>query len=130
MENVLEEENKILVFGRFCICRFNFECDAFYIIICNKYVALSNLSMYYTWENIKSRQVYFEYILNKIKNSENPPRLEITEIILVHCKIFNNIFNKFLSKRFKSLVYVRLFQTNHLVNLVNLLDILPPKLHF
>ena len=86
--------------------------------------------MYYTWENIKSRQVYFEYILNKIKNSENPPRLEITEIILVHCKIFNNIFNKFLSKRFKSLVYVRLFQTNHLVNVVNLLDILPPKLHF
>ena len=135
-----------------------------------KSIALSNLSIYYTWKNIKSSynnnkfeisaptwndkfelpdgsysvsdiQDYFEYILkkhrentddpsiriyinktenritfkiktgyhlellthetmkllestkNKIskdKNSENVPHLEITEVMLVHCNIFNN----------------------------------------
>ena len=40
--------------------------------------------------------------INKEKNGENGPHLEMTEVVLVRC----NIFNKDLSTRFKSLIHV------------------------
>ena len=40
--------------------------------------------------------------ITKDKNGENRPHLEITDLILVHCNIVNN-------------VKVHLFQTSHLV---------------
>ena len=135
----------------------------------DKYVALSNLSIYYTWENIKKSyknnkfkisapiwnealelpdgsyfvsgvQDYFEYILEKYgekndnlsiriyvnkrenritfkiitlltpetikllgsakskitkdKNGKNLPRLEITEVVVLYCKIVNNDYQQ------------------------------------
>ena len=164
-----------------------------------KVIALSNLSIYYTWKNIKSScnnnkfkisaptwndkfelpdgsysvsdiQDYFEYILkkhgedidkpsvqiyvNKIenrvtfkikngyslelltletmklrgstetklkdKNGENVPHLEITEVILIHCNIFNNdyqqdsrvLYTFVPNKRFGSLLEIS--PTNHI----------------
>ena len=151
-----------------------------------KIIALSNLSIHYTWRNIKSSynnnkfkipapkwidvfelpdgsysvsdiQNYFEYILkkdidersvqihvskienrmtfktkngnnlelltletikllgstkNKItedKSSENVPHLEITEVVLVHCNVVNNVINKIQE------YYTLLFQINCLV---------------
>ena len=84
----------------------------------NKYVALSNLSIYYKWKNIR---IYLNKIENRIaykiktgyylellspetmkllgrnkskitkdKNGENVPNSEITEIVLAHCNIVNN----------------------------------------
>ena len=49
---------------------------------------------------------------NKIttdKNGENVPHLEITEVVLVHCNIVNNDYNKIQES------CIRLFQINHLV---------------
>ena len=49
---------------------------------------------------------------NKItedKNGENVPHLEITEEVLVHCNIVNNIINKIQE------FYIYLFQMKHLV---------------
>ena len=126
----------------------------------DKNVALSNLSIYYTWKNMKKSyknnkfktsaptwneefelsygsysvsdiQGYFEYIIkkhktvnritfkiktgyyldlltpetmkllgstkikiNKNKNGENVPRLEITEVVLIHCNIVNNDYQQ------------------------------------
>ena len=164
-----------------------------------KVIALSNLSIYYTWKNIKSSynnnkfkisaptwndefelpdgsysisdiQDYFEYILkkhgedidkpsvqiyvNKIENrvtfkikngyslelltletmklrgstetklkdksGENVPHLEITEVILIHCNIFNNdyqqdsrvLYTFVPNKRFGSLLEIS--PTNHI----------------
>ena len=45
--------------------------------------------------------------INKEKNGENGPHLEMTEVVLVRC----NIFNKDLSTRFKSLIHVCFKQT-------------------
>ena len=45
--------------------------------------------------------------ITKDENVDNVPHLEITEVILVHCKIAN-------SKIYKS--YIHLFQINHLPN--------------
>ena len=35
-----------------------------------------------------------ENIITKDKNGENVPHLEITEVILVHCNIFNNNYQR------------------------------------
>ena len=47
--------------------------------------------------------------ITKDKNSENVPHLEITEVVLVHCNIVNNIINKIQE------YYIRLFEINLLV---------------
>ena len=46
----------------------------------------------------------------KDKYGKNVPLLEITEVVLVHCNIVNNVYQLY----FISLVYV--FSKNHLVN--------------
>ena len=49
---------------------------------------------------------------NKItedRNSENIPQLEITEVVLVHCNIVNNIIYKIQE------YYIRLFQIKSFV---------------
>ena len=154
-----------------------------------KTVALSNLSIYYTWKNIKSSynnnkfkisaprwneefelpdgpysisdiQDYFEYVLkthnesvdnppsriyvntienrftfkiksgyylelsspetmkllgstvskiNKDKNSENVPHLEVVEVVLVHCNLVNNDYQQ------NPRIFILLYQTRHLV---------------
>ena len=154
----------------------------------DKYVALSNLSIYYTWKNVKNScknnkfktsaptwnkefelpngsysvsdiQDYFEYILKKLEtatdnpsirinvnkienritfkikteyyldlltpgtlkilgstkskitkdeNGENVPKLEITEVILIHCNIANNDYQRESG--------IHLFLITHLVN--------------
>ena len=48
--------------------------------------------------------------INKDKNSENVLHLEVTEVILVHCNIFNNDCQQ------DSRVFIHLFLINHLVN--------------
>ena len=74
----------------------------------DKYVALSNLSIYYTWENIKKLYKSNEILMpetmkllgstnNKItkdENGENVPHLEITKVVLVHCNIVNNDYQQ------------------------------------
>ena len=40
--------------------------------------------------------------ITKDKNGENVPNLEITEVVLLHCNIVNNDYQK----RLKSLVYI------------------------
>ena len=50
-------------------------------------IALSNLSIYYTWKNIRSSY-------NGDKNGENVPHLEINEVVLVHCNIVNNDYQQ------------------------------------
>ena len=47
--------------------------------------------------------------ITKDKNGENVPHLEITEVVLVHCNIVNNIINKIQE------YYIRLFEINLLV---------------
>ena len=47
--------------------------------------------------------------INKDKNGENVPHLEITEVVLVHCNIVNNDSNKIQE------YYIRLFLVNRLV---------------
>ena len=54
-------------------------------------------------ESIKSK-------IFKDKYGKNVPLLEITEVVLVHCNIVNNVYQLY----FISLVYV--FSKNHLVN--------------
>ena len=108
----------------------------------NKNMALANLSIYYTWKNVKSIynnnkfkisaptwnetfdlpdgsyniseiQDYIEYIIkkhetfgenapiliypnnkNSNKNSENVPRLENVEVVLVQCNLVNNSYQQ------------------------------------
>ena len=48
--------------------------------------------------------------INKDKNGENMPHLEITEVALIHCNIVNNDYNQ------DSRVLYTLFLINHLVN--------------
>ena len=47
--------------------------------------------------------------ITKDKNGENVPHLEITEVVLVHCDIVNNDYQKIQE------YYTRLFQINRLV---------------
>ena len=47
--------------------------------------------------------------ITKDKNGENVPHLEITEVVLVHCNIVNNIINKIQE------YYIRLCEINLLV---------------
>ena len=74
----------------------------------DNYVALSNLSIYYTWENIKklykSNEILMPETMNllgstnnkitKDENGENVPHLEITKVVLVHCNIVNNDYQQ------------------------------------
>ena len=46
--------------------------------------------------------------INKGKNGENVPHLEITKLVLVHCNLVNNDY-----QQDSRILY--LFQTNHLV---------------
>ena len=39
---------------------------------------------------VESTKIY----ITKDKNGENAPRSEITEVVLVHCNIFNNRYQK------------------------------------
>ena len=86
-----------------------------------KNIALVNLSIYYTWKNIKSEynnnkfkisRVVFKIktgyklelltpetmkllgstkkVVDKDKNSENVPKLESVEVVLVHCNLVKN----------------------------------------
>ena len=48
--------------------------------------------------------------INKEKNGENIPHLEITEVVLIHCNIVNNDYHQ------DSRVLYTLFLINHLVN--------------
>ena len=48
--------------------------------------------------------------INKDKNGENIPHLEITEVVLIHCNIVNNDYHQ------DSRVLYTLFLINHLVN--------------
>ena len=43
------------------------------------------------------------------KYGENIPNLEINEVILVHCNVFNNSYQEFC---------IHLFQMNHLVSFI------------
>ena len=45
----------------------------------------------------------------KDKNGENVSHLEITEVVLVHCYIANNVINKIQE------FYTHLFETTHVV---------------
>ena len=47
--------------------------------------------------------------ITKDKDGENVPRLEITELVLVHCNIVNNDYQQ--DSEFR----IYLFQINHLV---------------
>ena len=47
--------------------------------------------------------------VTKDKNGENVPHLEITEVVLVHCNMVNNIINMIQG------YYILLFQINLLV---------------
>ena len=51
-----------------------------------KTIALSNLSIYHTWKNIKSTVSK----ITKNKTGENVPHLEVVELVLVHCNLVNN----------------------------------------
>ena len=44
------------------------------------------------------------------ENGENVPRLEVTEVALMHCKVVNN------SEQQNSRVFIHFFLTNYLVN--------------
>ena len=72
-----------------------------------KTVALSNLSIYYTWKNIKSSynnnkfkisaptwNEEFAFKITKNKNGENVPHLEVAELVLVHCNLVNNDYQQ------------------------------------
>ena len=60
-----------------------------------KSVALSNLSIYYTWKIIKNhtKTINLKYQLQD-KNGTNVPHLKITEVVLVHCNIVNNDYQQ------------------------------------
>ena len=82
-----------------------------------KSISLSNLSIYYTWKNIKSSynnnnfKIFAptwnefsnmekllgstESKITKDKNGENVPQLEITELVLVHCNLVNNDYEQY-----------------------------------
>ena len=47
--------------------------------------------------------------ITKDKNDENVPHLEIGELVLVHCNLFNNDIYTFCND------YIHLFQATHLV---------------
>ena len=47
--------------------------------------------------------------ITKDKNGENVPHLEIVELVLIHCNLLNNNYQKILE------YYIHLFQTNLLV---------------
>ena len=49
-------------------------------------------------------------IIDADKNSENVPRLENVEVVLVHCNLVNNSFNKHRD------YYLLLYQLNNMVN--------------
>ena len=48
--------------------------------------------------------------ITKDENGENVPQLEITEVILIHCNVANNSYQK------NSIVLYNLFLTNRFVN--------------
>ena len=48
--------------------------------------------------------------INKDKNDENVPYLEINEVVLVHCNIVNNNYQNTQES------YIHIFLINHLVN--------------
>ena len=48
--------------------------------------------------------------INKDKNDENVPYLEINEVVLVHCNIVNNNYQNIQES------YIHVFLINHLVN--------------
>ena len=48
--------------------------------------------------------------INKDKNDENEPYLEINEVVLVHCNIVNNNYQNTQES------YIHIFLINHLVN--------------
>ena len=49
-------------------------------------------------------------IIDTDKNSENVPRLENVEVVLVHCNLVNNSYQQ------HSRVYLLLYQLNNMVN--------------
>ena len=55
---------------------------------------------------VESTKIY----ITKDKNGENAPRSEITEVVLVHCNIFNNRYQK------DSRALCTFVPNNHLVN--------------
>ena len=87
----------------------------------NKNMALRNLSIYYTWKNVKSDYNNNKFkmsalksgyklellsketmrllgstkdIIDSDKNSENVPRLENVEVVLVYCNLVNNSYQQ------------------------------------
>ena len=50
-----------------------------------------------------------EYKITKDKNGENVPRLEVVELVLVHCNLVNKIISKIQE------YYMLLYQTRHSV---------------
>ena len=78
-----------------------------------KSMALSNLRIYYAWENIKSK-------ITKDKNGANVLHLKITEVLLVHFNSVNNHYQQDLrvlytfvsNKPFGSLLGIS--RTNHI----------------
>ena len=48
--------------------------------------------------------------ITKDENGENVPQLEITEVILIHCNVANNSYQK------NSIVLYNFFLTNRFVN--------------
>ena len=46
----------------------------------------------------------------KYKNGENVPYLEITEVVLIHCNVVNNSYNKIQES------CIHMFLINHSVN--------------
>ena len=83
-------------------------------------MALANLSIYYTWKNVKSTYNNNKFkisaptwnetfdlpdgsynisestssIIDADKNSENVPRLKNVEVVLVHCNLVNNSYQQ------------------------------------
>ena len=47
--------------------------------------------------------------ITKDKNREDSPHLEVVALVLVHCNLVNNDYQKLQE------CYIHLFQTNHLV---------------
>ena len=85
----------------------------------DEYITLSNLSIYYTWEKMKKSyknnklkisaptwNEKFELIetmkllgktktkITKDEDGEIVPRLEITQVVLIHCNIVNNDYQQ------------------------------------
>ena len=75
----------------------------------DKYVPLSNLSIYYIWKNTKKDIKNNKFLILKKKmkllgstkskitkdeNGENVPHLEITEVVFLHCNIDKNNYQQ------------------------------------